>query len=408
MKNILLINSIFRINTGIAKLVVSVICLFVFSLNIEAQQINDYPHTNTLYERTWLATDRDVYIPGDNILVALATIDGYYQLPITFSAVAYIELYTANGIPLIQDKALLRNGKGSVQLKLPKTIETNYYYLRAYTNYQKNFGETSFMLKKIRVINPFTIFTIEKKADTLITKPIAYSYQFRNDSLLIFSKQNDITGSIVVKSAFDNDFTGKNAIKLNDSTLAVPLNGIKNILSVSLPIDEKTLLVSDSLKGISLSVNSSGKTVQFNINGIQDTNTLIVASAFRADHGRFTDTYCFPKNSVSIPEKFDFLPELSSDILFGEIILKTGGVLPKQIILTNPQSVSNMKIAPVKQDSSFNIEMDNLNANTGFIITPTDTSSSISIKLMDEFYPDFVTFPNLTYFPVNCVGSLLQ
>ena len=384
------------------------VVLFFFSLTMVAQQGQAYPNTNTLYERTWLATDRDVYIPGDKILVSLATIDGYYQLPITFSAVAYIELYTANGTPLLQEKALLHQGKGSVQLLLPKNIETNYYYLRAYTNYQKNFGENSFIVKKIRLINPFKIMSIEKMADTTKTKSIAYKYQFCNDSLFIICNDTALMGSFTIKSVFDNEYLSKNITRKNDSIWAVPLRGMKNVLSASTQLDENSMLLSDSARGISISASTLGKTIQYSSNGNLGSNALVVASAFRADHGKFSDTYCLPSDQVTIPSVIVFRPELTSDILFGKVTLKTGKVIPKHILISVPRSISSMRVATVEPDSSFSLEMGDQYSNSSLIFTPTDTSSAISINLYNEFFPSFATIKHKEYIPENYLGTYIQ
>jgi hypothetical protein len=384
------------------------VVLSFFSFNLTAQQAKGYPNSNTLYERTWLATDRDVYIPGDKILISLATIDGYYQLPIIFSAVAYVELYSANGTPLVQEKALLREGKGSIQLILPKNIETDYYYLRAYTNYQKNFGENSFIVKKIRLINPFKIISIEKTADSSKSKGIAYKYQFRNDSLFINCNESTLYDSISVKSAFDNDYLNNNISRINNNTLAVPLRGMKNVLSVSIRGDESPLLVSDTALGISFSINITGKTIHYSTNGNLGSNSLIVASALREDHGKFFDTYCIPSSQVTIPTVFVYQPELTSDILFGKIALKTGAALPKHILVTIPRSISSMRVAIVKPDSSFSLEMGDQQLNSSLIFTPTDTSSAISINLQDEFFSKFTTIRQKAYIPEDYLGTYIQ
>jgi len=382
--------------------------LTLFSLNMAAQQGQGYPNTNSFYERTWFATDRDVYISGDKILISLATIDGYYQLPITFSAVAYIELYTANGTPIVQEKALLREGKGSVQIRLPKNIETDYYYLRAYTNFQKNFGENSFMVKKIRLINPFRIITIEKKADSAKTKSIAYIYQFQNDSMYITCNDSATRGSLTIKSAFDNEYLGKNITRLNDSVLVVPLRGMKNILSVTSPSDEIPKLLSDSARNISISTCTTGKTIHYSSNGTLGLNSVEVISAFRADQGKFSDTYCSPTGSVSIPTVFAYQPELTSDILFGKVTIKAGVVMPKHILVTVPRSISSMKVATIKPDSSFSLDMGDQHSNTSLIFTPIDTSSAISINLLDEFFPRFAIVPQKAYIPETYLGTYIQ
>jgi len=393
-------------NTSLTLCIAIVVSLF--SLKMTAQQNQAYPLNNTLYERTWLATDRDVYIPGDKILVSLATIDGYYQLPITFSAIVYIELYSTNGTAIVQEKALLHNGKGTIEIKLPKNIDTDYYYLRAYTNYQKNFGENSFIVKKIRLINPFKIMTLEKKIEQAKTKNIAYKYHFQNDSLYITNIDSSVKNSITVKSAFDNDYLEKNTIRINDSTLAIPLKGMKNVLSASTLGNENPLLLADSALGISLSTSTAGKTIQFKSNGNLGPNSLIFVTAYRADQGKFNDTYSMPNGPVTLPTIFVYQPELTTDYLFGKISVKAGVKLPKHLLVSVPRSLSSMRVAKVESDSSFSLNMGDQFSNSSLIFTPTDTSSAISINLQNEFYPVFAKISPQTYLPEDYLGTYIQ
>lgn len=397
-----------NINSKLVLHITTIVALTIFSIKLSAQQEQSYPSSNTLYERTWLATDRDVYIPGDKILVSLATIDGYYQLPVTFSTIAYIEFYTTNGTPILQEKASLHAGKGSVQLTLPKNIETDYYYLRAYTNYQKNFGENSFIVKKIRIINPFKIITIEKKADSAKTKNIASKYKFHNDSLYITYINSTLIDSFSIKSAFNNEYMSKNSFKINDSTLVIPLRGMKNALSVTAWSEVTNSLISDSVRDINISTSTNGKTIFFGSNSTKDSNSLFTTSAFRADHGKFSDTFCSLGGPITIPKVFLYQPELSSDILFGKVTLKSGASLPKHILVSVPRSISNLRVAFVKQDSTFSLDMSDQNYNTSLLFTPTDTSSAISINFENEFFPSFATIPQKTYIPENYLGNYIQ
>lgn len=381
------------------------ISFFAFTTTLHAA---DYPQTNTLYERTWLATDRDVYIPGDVVCVSLATIDGYYQLPVTFSGVAYVEFYTADGTPVLQEKALLRDGKGAVTLHLPKDLSTDYYYIRAYTHYQKNFGEASFMVKKIRLINPFKVMPIEQStASAPATAPVC-RYNFRNDSLYIFCPQSILAGKYSVQSAFGGEYLATNSIKINDTTLAVPMRGMKNVLSIGTGDAGPKMLIADSAKNIHISAKSEGQTVSYGVNGLSASGTIAFLSSYRADQGRFADTYLAPSATVTVPEQFAYRPELSADMVYGKINLKSGSAMPRQILATTPGSVSNMKVAPVEPDGTFALSMTGQLANTPLLLTPTDSSSSISISLQDEFFPDITPIAKQEYKPETYLGMYIQ
>ncbi len=384
---------------------IAVIILF-YSFLVSA---TEYPQSDVLYERVWLATDRDVYISGDEVHVSVATIDGYFQLPIQFSAVAYIELFASDGSAIIQEKALLQEGRGEVLMTIPKDLKTDYYYIRAYTNYQKNFGAASFLVKKIRLINPFKVIPIDNVAqgsDSL--KPLTSRYQFRNDSLFVTFRPDSTNKHFRLETAFGGDELQARSVLLNDSTFAVSLKGQKNIFSFLSLRSTDSQSISDSAKGLSIKVQSSDSLVQYAVKNMPDTTVISCVSVFRADHGVFNDTYIKSVEKVIIPDKYTFLPELTGDIIFGSVSLKTGSVLPHQILATRPGNVSYMQVAKVYPDGRFSLAMKGLENNSQLLLTPTDSSSSINITIQNEFYSSFASIPVELYQPERRLGEYVQ
>ena len=106
-------------------------------------------------EKVILTTDREIYLCGENIYFTAFTCESNWFLPVSFSSILYIELYNQDYQVISKGKFNINKGKSSGKLTIPRTLSTNYYYLRAYTNYMKNFGERQFYLQKVRVINPF-------------------------------------------------------------------------------------------------------------------------------------------------------------------------------------------------------------------------------------------------------------
>ena len=108
-----------------------------------------------LSERVLLNTDRDLYMCGEDIVFDAYTYDGNWFLPLTISSVLYVELYLQDNTVVSSAKLLIRNGKTSGVITIPVSAKSDIYYLRAYTNYMKNFGIHSFFTEKLRIINPF-------------------------------------------------------------------------------------------------------------------------------------------------------------------------------------------------------------------------------------------------------------
>lgn len=109
-----------------------------------------------IQERVLLTFDQDFYLAGESINFAALTFDAAIQIPINFSSILYVELFNQENNVLVAKKYELNNGEGLNSITIPRQLETGYYYVRAYTNFMKNFGQAVFATKRIKVLNPFT------------------------------------------------------------------------------------------------------------------------------------------------------------------------------------------------------------------------------------------------------------
>ncbi len=105
-------------------------------------------------ERIVLFTDREVYLCGEKILFSAYSYEGNWFLPLSLSSVLYVELYNQDNSVISKSKFLINNGKGSGAISIPRTIHSDIYYIRAYTNYMKNFGVKQFFVQKLKIVNP--------------------------------------------------------------------------------------------------------------------------------------------------------------------------------------------------------------------------------------------------------------
>jgi hypothetical protein len=70
------------------------------------------------------------------------------------SSLAFIELISGENSSILRKKILLEQGEGSGEFEIPDNLPTGLYYILAYTNWMKNFGEASFFRKEMIVVNP--------------------------------------------------------------------------------------------------------------------------------------------------------------------------------------------------------------------------------------------------------------
>ena len=90
-----------------------------------------------VFERTYIVTDRDVYLAGEQVGCSAFCLDAATRRPSTVSSVAYLELHSAEGLALTA-KIGLMDGRGAGFISLPKNLPTGSYRLIAYTSLNKN------------------------------------------------------------------------------------------------------------------------------------------------------------------------------------------------------------------------------------------------------------------------------
>lgn len=108
-----------------------------------------------LQERVLLIVDQDFYLAGEALNFFAMTLDAGLQIPVAFSSILYLELYDPDNTVIAAKKVLLKKGEAINALDLPRETKTGYYYIRAYTNYMKNFGPSVFFTKRLKIVNPF-------------------------------------------------------------------------------------------------------------------------------------------------------------------------------------------------------------------------------------------------------------
>lgn len=116
-------------------------------------------------ERTYVSTDRDVYVAGDALWCSAFCLDANHgNLYSDMSSVVYLELHSAEGFAAGARLALI-DGRGAGKLMLPATLPTGNYRLIAYT--AQNKGEQGYDYEGIasKTISVFNVFTKDRVKD---------------------------------------------------------------------------------------------------------------------------------------------------------------------------------------------------------------------------------------------------
>lgn len=112
-------------------------------------------------ERTYLATDREVYVAGDRVWCSAFCVDASTGRLSNRSAIVYLELYSAES-RVQTAKIALTEGRGAGSFELPASIPTGNYRLVAYT--AQNRAEQGFIPEgaSLKTLSVFNVLSRER------------------------------------------------------------------------------------------------------------------------------------------------------------------------------------------------------------------------------------------------------
>jgi len=119
----------------------------------KGQLSNNQPALGIVLEEVGLLTDRTLYISGENIWFKAFVSIKNRQENRQLSNIFYIELYQ-NKQAVVKRKFQIVDGYVQGMLTIPEEIPSANYYLRAYTQYQRNFPPETFFTTLLSIINP--------------------------------------------------------------------------------------------------------------------------------------------------------------------------------------------------------------------------------------------------------------
>jgi hypothetical protein len=175
------------------------LCMASSCFSISAQRaiqvINEGRYFN---EMLCIITDRDLYACGEKVWIRICKLDALTHLPDRQSKVVYIDLLDTENDPVDQIKIESDGAFFSGMIKLPDTLTTGNYMLRAHTNWMQNFSKDLFACKIIEIINPFQKIT-DFRLPGLPVNP---------DSVIFFPEGGHMVSGIKVRlglRTFDNN-----------------------------------------------------------------------------------------------------------------------------------------------------------------------------------------------------------
>ena len=125
-------------------------------------------------ERTYVTTDRSIYVAGDRIWCSAFCVTGQGRLS-DVSRVAYLELHSADGVAATA-KLALDGGRGAGYLDLPTSLPTGNYRLVAYTAQNKDEVDYDYTGLASKTVSIFNVFSTDRVTDGVeVVSPDAYA-----------------------------------------------------------------------------------------------------------------------------------------------------------------------------------------------------------------------------------------
>ncbi|MDD4636640.1 MAG: hypothetical protein PHI48_13550 [Bacteroidales bacterium] len=115
--------------------------------------IKNYP------EKIYVQTDRPIYSPNDTVWYKIWMLQGGTLFPTKKSRIVYVDLINEQNIVVGSKQYIVNTGNSNGEFIIPKEFQkSGLYRIRAYTRWQKNFGDSAYFEKVIPVwdnnINP--------------------------------------------------------------------------------------------------------------------------------------------------------------------------------------------------------------------------------------------------------------
>jgi hypothetical protein len=135
-------------------IIITVFLLSVFSPGLARAQTNYSYSTSYTPEKIYLQLDGLVYTTDKTIWFKAIVLNAVDHVPTILSGVLYVELIGPDG-KLIEKKLIkLEGGTGDGFFELNRSYSEGLYLIRAYTAWDKNFGEDFFFKEYIQVFDP--------------------------------------------------------------------------------------------------------------------------------------------------------------------------------------------------------------------------------------------------------------
>jgi hypothetical protein len=180
-------------------------------------------------EKAYVQTDKPYYYPDEILWLKVYMNYGDREKMDSLSRVLYVDL-VGNG-KVIQHKIFpIENGMVSGEITVPRLIEPGDYYLRAYTNWMRNFGSEYIFSRPLKVLSSIESIFNDQENPFTSSKGITVSPNRER-----YGVKDRIQLKVSVKDSLGNPIDANVSVSVTDVLQVTPVRDEKTILE-SFPI----------------------------------------------------------------------------------------------------------------------------------------------------------------------------
>ena len=190
----------------------------------------DWQNFALLQEKAYIHTDRDYYYPRETIWFKAYL---GFSMPIlqdTLSRLLYVDFISPRGKILYTKNVKIRNGIGWGAFVLPPTMDDGEYYIRAYTNWMRNY-EDKLYVRPVPILG-WEQNLVSQDANTAEDKS-NYKVNIASDKAS-YNTREKISMTIDVQDVSGNAVSGNFSIAVVDAQATTDIAQIDNILAPGL------------------------------------------------------------------------------------------------------------------------------------------------------------------------------
>jgi hypothetical protein len=140
------------IKTCLQILICSITAITSAQLTFIDKIVTPLEESSLFFEKVFIHTNKTSYSSNDNIWFK-AYVGNYNNIPSLKTTHLYVDLIDKKGAVIQTRNILIYKGIGKGQFELNDSLKFGEYYIRAYTNYMRNFGEDNAFIQKITILN---------------------------------------------------------------------------------------------------------------------------------------------------------------------------------------------------------------------------------------------------------------